>query len=280
MTLLLLACAGPSTPSESTPLDSGPQVVTSYNLDWSTEPSPLRAGEPGEFSVQITDQEGRPIEDLQLNHERMVHTMFISADWTYFAHLHHEDFADLTVDDLKNATYHFPLTLPVAGPYFMMFGYAHENRWLYNEDRMEVEGSPGQAAAPDTTPDAEVEVGDLRATLSWGAPPIAGFEANWSVEVTTLDGTPVTDLIPYLGADAHCAVVNTDLSWGSHTHAWFPDMDNMAPGMEMPHLYDGPDLPFIYTFPTAGAYKMWVQVVRASAPDDVVTLPFVFEVAG
>lgn len=54
----------------------------------------------------------------------------------------------------------------------------------------------------------------------------------------------------------------------------------MTPGMTMPHVYDGPDLPFHYTFPVSGTYKMWVQFVRASAPDTIYAVPFAFTIEG
>lgn len=273
MLLLLLACAD-KTPGD---LDTGPEITETF-LRWSTDPDPLQAGEEGTFTIEISDQLGRPVEDLQENHERMVHTIFISADWSTFAHLHHEDYAALNAEDLRQATFHFPLTLPAAGDVLLLFGYAHRNQWIYAEDHLLVEGSPAQAAAPDTTVNSLASADGLVAELTWSTPPVAGYEASWTITVYDAEGAPVQDLAQTLGADAHCALVNEDLSWGSHTHAWFPDMDNMAPGMDMPHLYTGPDLPFVYSFPAPGTYKMWVQVARDSAPGLITTLPFVFEV--
>ena len=49
--------------------------------------------------------------------------------------------------------------------------------------------------------------------------------------------------------------------------------------LEMPPLYDGPDVPFVYTLPAAGAYKMWVQFARASEPDAIAVAPFTFVVS-
>ena len=277
--MLLLGCVGTEDPLDSA-ADTDATVVTEYNLDWSTDPEPLAAASEGTFTIQVTDQDGHPIDDLQMNHERMVHTMFVSADWTSFSHLHHEDFADLNVDDIREATFHFPLRLPLAGPYFMMFGYAHANRWLFAEDRMEVGGAPVQASAPDTTATDQVVVDDLVVSLTWNSEPLAEYESSWNVHITEADGTPVEDLVQYLGADAHCALVNESVTWGSHTHAWFPDMDAMAPGMDMPHLFPGPDVPFAYTFPAGGNYKMWIQFARESTPGRVYEAPFVFKVAG
>lgn len=278
--ILLLACVGEPAGPASTDTGTPPHDVTAYDLTWSADPAPFGATDEGTFTIQVTDQDGHAIEDLQQNHERMVHTMFVSADWTSFSHVHHEDFAELTVDDLRAATFQFPLTLPVAGPYLVMFGYAHQNQWLFAEDVMEVGGEPVQVASPDTTVNTEVLVEDLLVTLAWTVEPLAEYQASWTVTISESDGTPVEDLVQYLGADAHCALVNEAITWGSHTHAWFPDMDSMAPGMEMPHLFSGPDVPFAYVFPTGGTYKMWIQFTRESVPGVVYQAPFVFEVAG
>jgi hypothetical protein len=279
MTVLALLASCTSTDPVS-PHDSADAVVTDVALSWTTAPDPLVAEEPGVFTIEVTDQDGRPIDDLQENHERMIHTMFVSADWTTFVHTHHEDFAALTAADLASATFHFPLTLPLGGRYLVLFDYARENEWLIEHDFLDVAGTPSMLPAPDTTPVAIAELDGMVAALTWSIAPRAGYEATWTVHVTDTDGTPVDDLVPVLGADAHCALVNEELSWGSHTHAWFPDMDRMSPSMDMPHLYDGPDLPFVYTFPAAGAYRMWVQFVRASEPETILVAPFTFRVDG
>lgn len=276
--ILLLACASAPELDTAAPMDAA-HAVTDYNLDWSTDPAPLLADEAGTFTLQITDQDGHPVEDLQQNHERMVHTMLISADWTSFSHVHHEDYADLSADDLREATFRFPLTLPLAGDYLVLFGYAHQNQWLYDQDILEVEGAPAQAEGPDTTVTTVASAGDLSATLTWTSPAIVGYEASWMISLSDADGVPVEDLVQYLGADAHCALVNDSLTWGSHTHAWFPGLDTMTPGMEMPQITTGPEVSFVYAFPYPGRHKMWVQLARESAPDQVYSLPFVFEVA-
>ena len=266
---LLLAC----TDGGDTAADSATgHEITGYDLRWSTEPDPLLAGEEGTFTLQITDQDGHPVEDLQENHERLVHTMLISADWTSFTHTHHEDYAVLTADDLREATFHFPLSLPLAGEYLLLFGYAHQNQWLYQQDMLTVGGAPAQAEAPGTTVTTVSTAGDLTVSLAWTSPAIVGFEASWTVTITDADGAPVEDLVQYLGADAHCALVNERLTWGSHTHAWFP-------GMEMPSIYTGPEVSFVYAFPHPGKHKMWLQFARESAPGVVYTAPFVFEVS-
>ena len=60
--ILLLACASSPDLDTAAPMETA-HAVTSYNLDWTTDPDPLLAGEAGLFTLQITDQDGHPIED-------------------------------------------------------------------------------------------------------------------------------------------------------------------------------------------------------------------------
>ena len=62
--------------------------------------------------------------------------------------------------------------------------------------------------------------------------------------------------------------------------ARFRPLDQMAPGHAMPHLYDGPELPFQYVFPAAGTYVLWLQFATSDAPDTAHTLRFVVGVGG
>ena len=277
MILLLLACtSGPGTADSA---DTSDVPITGYQVLWSTDPDPLIAGEEGQMTLQVTDQIGRPVENLQINHDRMVHSVFISTDWSSFIHTHEEDFQDLTADELRTATFHYPLTMPVAGRYLVLFDYAHQDQWLQTADELTVSGEPAQQAAPDTTPTSTAEADDLFATLTWEVPAQIGIESAWSLNLVDGDGEDVTDLVQYLGADGHAAIVDEAVSSGVHTHAWFPGVTDMAPSMEMPHQYTGPYLPFHFVFEAPGPHKMWVQLQRESV-DEVYVLPFVFEVAG
>lgn len=279
----LLACAGESVDSGIEPNDSagGCSFSGGYVLSSSVEPGPLTAGVQSEFTIQVTDEAGCPIEDLQTNHERVIHSLFVSADLESFQHVHQEDFYAISVDDIRNATYNFPITLPTSGNYLAIYDYAHRNEWLKSTESLTVAGDISQLPAYREDYATTVISDDLSITLQFESSPVTGFESSFSAVVYEADGaTPVTDLIPYLGADGHLAIVSADLSYANHTHAWFPGMGDMAPTMQMPHLYPGPDLPFVFTFPVGGTYKMWVQFQRESRPDHVYAVPFLFEVGG
>lgn len=264
--------------------------ISGYDVTWSADPEPM-AGEASTFTLRVRDQRGCPVEDLQTAHERVVHTLVIGEDLASFQHVHQEDFTALTADNMRTSTFAFPLTLPTAGDYRLVFDYAHRNAYHTSVDWMTVGGSPTMGAAPVLDYGDTREVDGLIVRLAWDIAPYAGFEASWTVTVCDPAGEPaaagsaceglgaeITDVVQWLGADAHAAVAAADLGWVSHTHAWFPDMENVAPGHDMPHLYDGPQLPFHFTFPAAGPHKMWVQFAREGAPDVPYVADFAFDV--
>lgn len=282
MILSILGCDAEILDSGVEPSDSADGCTFSggYVLHSSADPEPLTAGVQSEYSIQITDDAGCPIEDLQTNHERVIHSLFVSADLESFQHVHHEDFAEVSVDDIRSATFHFPITFPTSGNYLAVYDYAHRNEWLKATEPLAVSGDISQLPTFREDYSTTVLADDLTVVLGFESSPITGFESSFSFNISESDGTPVTDLIPYLGADGHLAIVSSDLAYANHTHAWFPGMGEMAPTMQMPHLYPGPDLPFVFTFPVGGTYKMWVQFNRESSPDKVYAVPFLFEVGG
>ena len=70
----------------------------------------------------------QPVSDLQILHERALHTFIVSRDLSTFAHTHHEDYIPLTDQDLQRARFHFPYTFPKAGQYRIVNEFTHKDR--------------------------------------------------------------------------------------------------------------------------------------------------------
>lgn len=300
--ILLLSACGPAETETPTP-DNGP--VTGYQADVWFEPAPPAANTSTAMWYSILDQDGAPIEDIQQSHQRMVHVFFISSDLTYFRHSHHEDFSPVTSENLRTATFTQPITFPYSGDFLLGLDFAHQNLEHMLLSTVAVSGDVPQqseivpdfsttvwVAGPTTVgetlqatasavPTAPVEPADpaVTATLSWETPPQAGFVSEWTLNLLDSNGNPLTDVVQWLGADAHVAIVDADLSALSHTHAYVEGMENMPPTHTMPHEYDGPTLPFRFVFEFPGLHKMWIQFARAEAPDAPYVIPFFFEVA-
>ncbi len=272
---LLTACTPPA--DDTSP---GPHVVTDYEVLWRTDPAPPVAETALTFVAQVVDQDGLPVEDLQQAHARMLHTVFLPPDLRVLQHVHHEDFAALSADDLRTATFRFPFTPQSGGRFRVAFDFAHRGAYQQRVDWMDV-GGDLPAGAPDLARADVNSDGGITGRLSFATPPAAGVRSDWSITLErAADGSPVTNVVPWLDTDGHVVMTNATREWVAHTHAWFPGMDQMAPGHPMPHLYDGPELPFQYVFPAEGTYVLWLQFATSEAPDTAHTLRFVVEVGG
>ena len=274
--LTLLACTS-QPDSDPHACESG-SIPSDYVVGVSTSPSPVVAGEEVEMTLALTDQDGCPIDDLQESHERMIHTLLVSRDLESFQHVHHEDFYEVTADDLRNATLHFPVTFPASGDTLAVFDFAHRNQWLQETQLLEITGAPPQLDEPILDHATEFSIEDIHVSFAWEVAPVAGVESSIILTITDQTGADVTNLVQWLGADGHVAFVRADLTTAGHTHAWFPGMETMSPGMTMTPLYTGPTLPFHYLFPSAGTWKGWFQFARSGRPDDPYVVPLVFDV--
>jgi hypothetical protein len=133
---------------------------------------------------------------------------------------------------------------------------------------------------------AELDLPDL------DCPPLAGDDSSWSgapsglafdrppvmraqiamplrFRVVNADGTPATDLEPYMAMAGHAAIVRKDLSVFAHLH---PNGSIAMPALMLartPHTMfaEGralpPELSFPYGFPQPGDYRVFVQIKRA-----------------
>jgi hypothetical protein len=237
-----------------------------YTVACTLDPTPAIAGATTTVTLQVLDAAGDPVPDLQQTHERMLHTLLIPSDLSSFAHLHQEDFEDVTADDLRMSTFQFPYAFPKSGEFVLAFDFARENKYLRSADFVTIEGSPAVDAAPTPNPATEGDFEDLHAALVLDTAPSAGTETAFHLHLTR-GGEPVDDVVQWLGTDAHIAIVSFDLESVGHTHAWIEGMDQLPPGHVMPHQYPGPDIPFRYVFPQSGQYRTWTQVATSAHPD-------------
>ena len=113
------------------------------------------------------------------------------------------------------------------------------------------------------------------ARMVWLLPALrVGVPAQFRFRVENADGTPVTDMEPYMGMAGHAEFVRCDFGVFAHLHpagtAPMPALevvqtagtsDAMA-GMHH-HLSIPPEVSFPYAFPSPGRYRIFVQIRRA-----------------
>jgi hypothetical protein len=129
--------------------------------------------------------------------------------------------------------------------------------------------SAGPLGTTDKLPDGYSMVWDRPATLTANQPAVFRFH------LLNAQGQPATDAVTYLGMAGHAAFVKTDWSAFAHTHpegsapmqsmmvanGEGPMPDASMAGMVMPI---SPTVEFPYGFPSAGQYRIFVQMKHSS----------------
>lgn len=277
----LPACQQP----QETPLIGQPDGP--YRLALSLFPTQPQPAEPTSFTFRITDTKtGQPIPDLQILHERVLHSFIVSSDFSTFGHVHHEDFFPLTAQDLATATFHYPYTFSQAGQYLLASEFTHKDRSWVKQFTVAVGKNAQPRAVPVDLSRAKV-FGQYQAQLTTSPdPPVAGYDTELVLHLTHEDGAPVTDLGLYLGTEVHMASWRIDGSNFGHQHTYTPEMAAMMTAMRdhtsnpshmaqmmvqlmrgpAKQVFHGPDLPIHHFFPTPGTYKVFLECAPGGKP--------------
>lgn len=226
---------------------------------------------------RIVDARGRTVrDDFQVEHEKRLHLIVARRDTAVFRHVHPEQRADgsWTVD----------VDLADAGVYraFADFKIGGEQHTLAADLFVPGDFRPRELPQPATT-DRAVDEDDAPSTIdvTLDAPTIRAGRATTMRFAASVDGHPVDRLEPYLGAKGHLVALREgDLAY-LHVHPTGP-----APSEDDEHGADGghddagapahshgddasADAPkheadseatFAATFPTAGRYRLFLQI--------------------
>jgi hypothetical protein len=203
--------------------------------------APDQVGVEGELAFTITGEDGVPLTEYAVSHEKELHLIVVRSDGTRFRHVHP------ALD--ANGTWSLPWTWEAAGTYRVYADFVPADTEQAPDVTLtrtvEVAGDYGPEA-PVNTLTAEVD----GYTVSLDGDLAAGTASELTVEVTR-DGEPVTTLEPYLGAFGHLVALREgDLAY-LHVH---PEGDEPAPGD-----LSGPRIAFATEFPTAGRYFLYLD---------------------
>lgn len=278
--LILSACRGP----QETVLVGRP-ATGPYRLELALTPGQPQAGIETILTYHLTESASKqPVRDLQILHERAIHTFIVSKDFRSFAHTHHEDFSPLTPQDLSAASFHFPYFFPHAGDYLIASEFTHKDRSWVKQFSLNIEGKPAEPVVEDLR--REKSFGPYQVALKTSPdPPVVGHDAELVCHFTK-NGVPVTDLTLYLGTEVHMASWRIDGEHFGHQHTYTPDMAKMMVMMSdhtsdpehmarmmvqmmrapAKQVYFGPDIPVHHIFPTAGTYVLYFETAPGGHP--------------
>lgn len=202
-----------------------------YQVQVSTAPELPLAGQPTKITIALKDKEGRPLKDLQVAHERILHAVIISEDLKEFAHKHHEDENLLTQDIIENAVFSITLTFPKAQKYLVGLDFRHEGKDASSLQYIEVLGLKEPILIEkDLNRKKNFQGYDVKLSSDPGELK-SGEETHLNYFITK-EGKEVTDLQYYLGEPMHFSMVSADLGTFLHTHGELP-------GQETPEDHEG-----------------------------------------
>ena len=226
-----------------------------YDMRLQTDATGIAARTPALLRFVPLDH-GAPLRDLTLVHEHPLHLIVVSADLTFYDHVHPVPQGDGSLA--------LPYTFPLPGPYLLYAevtpaGQRAQVFRLPVAARAE-RGTVDAPAAPALSPSPSLSKAidsdpTMTAELRFQPrTPLAGLEAHFLVRFSK-DGSPVNDLEPYLGAMAHAVFISEDTNTFLHCHP-----EQLA--TPDPAARGGPDIPFATFFPHPGLYKLWIQFKR------------------
>lgn len=248
--------------------------------------------EPARWTIGFTDANGAPVTSFELEHQKRMHLIVVSSDLQSFAHVHPALEAStgvFTADvnaasaDPDNQDLVRVITRP--GPHFA-FGEVHPTGGDVELHRFEVRAT-GTPPSTDLSPETLDAQGWITHHVdALGQPAAAGSEfrvrckpeaikadmvhLTFRVERRTAAGyTPVEDLQPWLGMDAHSVMIGAaGNAVGErvfrHLHAGHGDHGKSS-GAQILFMLHGDDVP------PSGVYRTWLQIKRQGR---VLTFPF------
>jgi hypothetical protein len=207
------------------------------------------------LDFRILTSSGRALLDYTREHEKDLHLIVVRRDLTGFQHVHPRL-------DPESGTWSTDVRL-APGVWRVIADFTPEG-WegITLADDVSVAGDfrPEALPADDRTATVRTDQGTYTVSLEGDTAPGVGTTLTTRI---ALDGEPVTDLEPYLGAFGHLVAIRSgDLGY-LHVH---PEEGAPGPGIE-----------FATAFPTPGTYRLFLDFKHQGA---VHTAAFTVEAGG
>jgi len=232
-------------------------------VDMETDPASIKAGSPATIFFSVKDLEGKPLQDLTITHDRLLHVIIASKDFSVFAHIHPEDLGPITPEMIKTARFPVRYTFPKSGQYLIALDSAVKDSPFSEHFSVDVTGEPGMGSMKKDFA-REKKFGDYTVSLHSTPERISAGKETMLSYVIKKNGTPVNDLQPYLSAPMHIAVISADLNNFIHAHGELPGTSSTQSHeghhhMTVPEKF-GPRIEAHLSFPAKGVYQIFGEV--------------------
>lgn len=234
---------------------AGVKKAAGVQVGWVSNPETVETNKETDIFLDIKDAAGQAIEGFSVVHEKEMHLLAIKKDLSVFLHLHPEY--------LGKGRFQIKTIFPKAGRYKLYADFLPEgaNQQLASHE-LEVTGAESNEEI-DADKVLKKRIDDIEIELI-----LPEAKINEHIKLIFVlsngDGSPITELEPYLGSAGHVVIVSEDMEEFLHVH---PADENTK----------GPRVEYMTSFPRKGLYKIWGQFKYKGK---LYTVPFVIEVQG
>jgi copper transport protein len=250
-----------------------------------TAPSVLAPNLPTTLTFTLRDYQDHPVQRLVRDHNRILHVIIASKDFSVFSHVHVEDSGPVTPEMVESATFPVRYTFPKPGAYLVSVDFM-ERAYLFSDQFYLNVGAASAMSSPQNEDFAlQHHVDGYDVTLKT-SPTIlkAGAPATLLYHIEQ-NGQPLATMSPYLAVPMHITIIRDDLMGFIHTHGLLPVSLSgklLGESIHASHLFlpshFGPDVEATnFEFPSAGIYHIFGEF---SAGGKVVVTRFTVKVAG
>ena len=281
--LMTMLCAPPSHADH--PLAGVEATADDSRVSLTSSKEVISAGDKVRLEFSLKDKAGRPLPNLAISHDRILHVMIISSDFSVFSHIHPEDFGPISEQMKKDARFGVEYAFPKAGRYLVALDYAAGERAYSKRLFIPVTGTDALGSIEKNI-DRTKKYGAYSVSLKTDADPVVpGKPVKLTYEIMH-DNKPVTDIESYLSAAMHIAIVHADLDNFVHAHGDTPGMNEHAGhaghgAHPMGHIHGvaqknyGPLIEAQAVFPIKGLYQIFGEFMHRGK---VIVTRFMIEV--
>ena len=223
-------------------------ISNHYNVNLQYDSITPEAGRQTKLILSVTEQRsGDPIREYELVHDKLMHLIIVNEDLSYFAHIH-PTFQD------NDESFTIVHTFPESGRYKLWIDFKPKggNQTLV-AFRINVTGHPIHKPVMlihDRKYSKESLDRKYKISLKLPEKLVAHNDTNIVFSISNIEGKPITDLEPLMGAGGHSVIISSDIREFLHVH----------PTEEVDHSWKGgPEISFRTNFPKPGLYKAWGQ---------------------
>jgi len=230
-----------------------------------TSPAVLAPNVPILLTFTLRDYQGNPVQDLVLDHNRILHVIVASKDFSVFSHIHVEEFGPVTPEMLKTAVFPVHYTFPKPGNYLVSADFTERGYLFSDQFYLNVGPSSTMSAPASESFSLQGNVDGYDVTLKTSPARLkAGAPATLDYHIEK-NGKPLTEMDPYLAVPMHISIIRDDLMGFLHIHGLLPvslvgkllGESVHASHLLLPNKF-GPDIEATnFAFPSAGVYHIF-----------------------